>query len=489
MEYVMARPINPNPPVTTCKIREKQKNGWIYVYEKSSRYDHKCKYSKNVTKRLLGKIPPGSTSLDDMVPTGKRGRPAKTSVAGNNLLTASEEFKKTDNRLQERVKFPLHYVLALILWGLLKGFNTCVSLGKFWNASIDRMRKIFPDFPEEKVSHDTIRRFIIMLGKAQDVKLIQYVNESIMLNLKTEVLANATADEGVEQCERTVYPLDGQAIRASKIEPGSGQPRYVLNFFDCRLGLSIEQELVGEKTNEIKHSCSLIDKVDIRGGIVTVDSLNSTSELAKKIVDKEADYCFMIKGNRKATYTDIKEKFECDKYTDEMSIEPSCEKAHGRIEERTVRVLPATLLEEDTLKNWKGLEYGCIAEIRSKRNILSKDKKTEDVRYFICTLNFDKEYIAKQLLQVIRSHWHIENKLHWILDVNFNQDRIQCKNADFIKGMTIMTKLAYNIGRAFMGIILAKTNVKLSYKALQAELTNADTFFSLLQEATQRKSS
>jgi len=485
----MARPVNPNPPVTTCLIREKQKNGWIYVYEKSSRYDHKCKYSRNVKKRLMGKIPPGSTSLDDMVPTAKRGRPRKNPDEGKNLLTASQEFQNTDTRLQERVTFPLHYVLVLILWGLLLGFNSCVSLAQFWNASIDRMRKKFPDFPAKKVSHDTIRRFIIMLGKDQDGKLIQYVNESIMLNLKREDMANATADEGVEQCKRTVYPLDGQAIRASRIESGSGQPRYILNLFDCSLGLSVEQELVDEKTNEIKHSCSLIDKVDIRGGIITVDSFNSTAELANKIVDKEADYCFMIKGNRKTTYKDIKEKFESDKYIDQMAVEPSREKGHGRIEERTVRVLPATLLEEDTIKNWKGLEHGCIAEIRSKRNILSKDKKTEDVRYFISTLNFDKEYIAKQLLQVIRSHWHIENKLHWILDLNFDQDRIQCKNADFIRGITIMTKLAYNIGRAFIGLIFAKTKQKLSYKALQAELTNADTFFSLLQEATQRKNS
>ena len=487
MRYVMARPVNPNPPVTTCRIREKQKNGWIYVYEKSSRYDHKCKYSKNITKRLVGKIPPGSTSFDDMVPTGKRGRPRKNPDKGKNILTASQEFQNTDTRLQERVIFPLHYVLAVMLWGLLQGFVSCVSLAQFWNTSIDRMRKKFPDFPAKKVSHDTIRRFIIMLGKDQDGKLIQYVNESIMLNLKSEDMANATADEGVEPCKRTVYPLDGQAIRASKIKSGSGLPRYVLNLFDSKLGLSVEQELVDEKTNEIKHSCSLIDKVDIRGGIVTVDSLNSTSELANKIVDKEADYCFMIKGNRKATYEDIKEKFECDKYTDEMSVETSPDKAHGRIEERTVRVLPATLLENDTLKKWKWLEYGCIAEIRSKRNILSKDKKTEDVRYFISTLKFDKEYIAKELLQVIRSHWHVENKLHWILDIDFNQDRIQCKNADFIKGITTMVKLAYNIGKAFIGLIYAKTKVKLSYKALQAELTNADTFFNLLQEATQRK--
>lgn len=487
MRYVMARPVNPNPPVTTCRIREKQKNGWIYVYDKTCRYDHKCKYSRNITKRLVGKIPPGSTSFDDMVPTGKRGRPRKNPEKGKQLLTASQEFQNTDTRLQERVTFPLHYVLAVILWGLLQGFVSCVSLAQFWNASIDRMRKKFPDFPAKKVSHDTIRRFIIMLGKDQNGKLIQYVNESIMLNLKSEDMANATADEGVEPCKRTVYPLDGQAIRASKIKSGSGLPRYVLNLFDSKLGLSVEQELVDEKTNEIKHSCSLIDKIDIRGGIVTVDSLNSTSELANKIVDKEADYCFMIKRNRKATYEDIKEKFEDNKYTDQMSVEPSLDKAHGRIEERTVRVLPATLLEKDTLKHWKGLEHGCIAEIRSKRNILSKDKKTEDVRYFISTLNFDKEYIAKELLQVIRSHWHVENKLHWILDIDFNQDRIQCKNADFIKGITTMMKLAYNIGRAFIGLIFAKTKVKLSYKALQAELTNADTFFSLLQEATQRK--
>ncbi len=196
----------------------------------------------------------------------------------------------------------------------------------------------------------------------------------------------------------------------------------------------------------------------------------------------------MIKGNRKETLEDIKEKFKDDKYTDQMSVKSSLDKGHGRIEERTVRVLPAILLEKDTLKKWAGLEYGCIAEIRSKRTILSKDKETEDVRYFISTLNFDKEHIANTLLQVIRSHWHVENKLHWILDMEFNQDRIQCKNADFIKGITTMTKLAYNIGRAFIGITLAKTKKTLSYAELQAKLTNSDTFFRLLKEATKRES-
>lgn len=97
----MARPVNPNPPVTTCLIRVKQKNGWTYVIEKKSQYDPQTQNSATVSRRLVGKIPPGSTDLNDMVPTGKRGRPRKKPAEETSARTAAVKAQKTARKPRE----------------------------------------------------------------------------------------------------------------------------------------------------------------------------------------------------------------------------------------------------------------------------------------------------------------------------------------------------------------------------------------------------
>ena len=539
----MGRPRNPNPPIHIGRIRIPQDNGWTYVLEKTSQYDHERQQTKTISTRLIGKIPPGSSDYKDMVPTGRRGRPSKKDAEASTQATAADakvartetqataadvkvakpvtqtatadtqaakpvtqtatdtrdvetntpcsidecivatpEVARMDTRCKAMVKYSSAHVLVFLIWGIITGYFGCVRLAELWNASIDRLRQIFPDFPTSKISHDTIRRFIIMLGKDVQGGLFQAITQSILSYIRSMDVENGKAAN-----ERNVYPIDGQAVRASRVEPGSARMRYVLNIYDCNNELALEQEQVGEKTNEITHNTKIVERVNIDDGVVTTDALNSTTVLAYTTIEQGGDYCFAIKGNQKCTYENIESLFNDSKYEKLICEIKTIEKGHSRIEERTLKVLPASLLETDILEKWKGLKDGCIAMITSKRVLINKNYEEQyDTRYYISSLKFNQKYIENELLRIIRYHWHIESKLHYGLDVLYNQDRIQCKNTDFYNGITKLLKTVYNLSSIFIKMETPAGKEKISRAALQARLTNLSTFWRLFTEVTQK---
>ena len=134
------------------------------------------------------------------------------------------------------------------------------------------------------------------------------------------------------------------------------------------------------------------------------------------------------------------------KATETAKTQERVDKEHGRFEERAVWVLPASIvnLNRELIKAWPGLEDGCLVKTTTKRTKISTGETGEETRYFITSLAFEEQYIAKRVMRCIRSHWNIENSLHWCLDVTFGQDRTQCTNADYIKGRTVLNKMAFN---------------------------------------------
>lgn len=166
----------------------------------------------------------------------------------------------------------------------------------------------------------------------------------------------------------------------------------------------------------------MLDWLDVKGHIVSIDAMGCQYEIANLIIKKEGNYIFALKGNQGALLEDVKLYFE-DKTFKESSKFTGYDKYHGRIETRECRVVS----EVDWLKklhpNW--LTIKSIIEIKSTRDI--KDKITTETRYYISSMDVS----AEKILKAIRSHWAIENSLHWILDMSFNEDysRIRKENA------------------------------------------------------------
>lgn len=108
---------------------------------------------------------------------------------------------------------------------------------------------------------------------------------------------------------------------------------------------------------------------------------------------------------------------------------------------------------------------------------------SEETRYFITSLGFDSQYIAERVIRCIRSHWAIENSLHWCLDVTFNQDRTQCTNADYIKGRTVLNKVAFNLLSKLQSAELERTGKQAPSKPmLKARFSNPETLIAAMAQ-------
>ena len=361
-------------------VKRKRPDGSRYVQEVRSIYDPKTKNSKVISSTTKGILPPGETDLSKLIPSdGKRGPKKKAALAREIPVI-------TDSRQGSLVQYPLDIVLLVIVLAGLGG-----------SASVN--------------------------------KLIEQYTIPLPVKYQTRIVA-----------------LDGQAVCAASSLEHKAHSRYVLNLFDTDNEMCLQQVLIEEKENEITQAVNIVTSMDLSGAIFTCDAMNTQKKLAEFLLyEKHCDYCFAVKGNHKELHSQVCGWFKTKQGRSAAKEFARIELGHGRTETREISVLPASLMKEfaqDVLDKWAGLEDGCIVMARTKREFAdAPEKNSDEVRYFITSLHFDKLYIAATLARVIRRHWMIENGLHWVLDVTFNQDRTQCRNADFLAGVTGIRKI------------------------------------------------
>ena len=202
------------------------------------------------------------------------------------------------------------------------------------------------------------------------------------------------------------------------------------------------QVRVDEKSNEITAIPRLLEMIDVKGRIITTDAMGCQRDVAKRIVDKKGDYVFCLKGNQESLHDEVKYFFdECRaaSYEDvEHRYFESVEKDHGRIETRCCWVV-----EEDAIRwleredQWPGLRS--IAAIESERKI--RGKTTTQTRYFISSLTGK----AHKLAEAAREHWAIENSLHYVLDVTFNEDKSRIRKDNAPENLVVLRRIALNM--------------------------------------------
>jgi len=233
---------------------------------------------------------------------------------------------------------------------------------------------------------------------------------------------------------------------------------YMVSAFATESNIVLGQEKVDCKSNEITAIPKLLELLDLRGSLVTIDAMGCQKEIAEKVTDQNADYILALKGNQGNLHDEVKTFFteeiksnfkdvKCDFYKD-------CDKAHGRIEIR--KCWSSENINWITnRKEWAGLKS--ISMIESTRII--DNQKTVETRFYIASISAN----AKKISWAVRSHWGIENSLHWILYVTFNEDssRIRRKNAP--ENIAIVRHAALNLLRKFK----EKAPKKISIKGLR----------------------
>lgn len=485
----MARPRAQKLNVYTKYNFHKLKDGTTSVYLVEYKYDYELKNYRGLSSKKVGYLPEGSTDIKDMIPVEnpKPGPKPGTKRKNKTIAKISAQtplFEVQDTRQQDKITYPSYLAFFVLMMCAGAGMSTTPQVAEFWRTHHDELRRLFADCPDRDISHDTVRDFYILLGKTNSDMVLKSFNAMLLLEKGIlHEIEKMNSPEAMEVFHKSIYALDGQAIRATKIHPGSKNPRYVISFYNSEDALVLAQMLINEKTNEKTYGPKILNLVDVRGGIVTADAMHAQAGFAQSVLDAGADYCLGLKDNQKTTAEEVRNLFHTDKNQELMCYKVENDKGHGRIECREVRVLPGNLLSPEILEKWPGLADGCIVELCSTRVVeCSEEKATTEYRYYFSSLHFNKEYIAPLFLHVIRSHWNIENKLHWVLDVIFDQDMTHCKNSDFLKGKTMLNKIMYNFMSVAKRILEKERNTSISMQSMKPIFTNVKQFLLLISK-------
>jgi len=233
--------------------------------------------------------------------------------------------------------------------------------------------------------------------------------------------------------------VDGKTLRGSQRQ--GALDAHLLSALSHRLGVVMAQVAVKDRTNEIGQSDDLLAALVLEGRIITADSLLTQREIAQTIIARGGDYLLPVKENQPCLREEIALVFAESKLLQDTITEARTIEQHGgRIEERRLRASTALFGYTD----WPGHQQ--VLEVQ--RTIMNKrtGKTRHEVAYAITSLSAERA-TARQLLQIWREHWHIENKLHWVRDVTFDEDRSQVRTARIPEVMAALRNVVISLLR------------------------------------------
>jgi predicted transposase YbfD/YdcC len=241
---------------------------------------------------------------------------------------------------------------------------------------------------------------------------------------------------GVVSALRGGLGVDGKTVRGS----GSGGESaiHMVSAFATELGLVLGQEKVASKSNEITAIPELLKALYINGLLVTIDAMGCQKNIARQITDQGGDYLLAVKGNQPSLLAAIEAEFIDQYQSEDVDRHRQVHKSHGRIVAQIASVLPAKGVVN--LADWPKCKM--VGLIDSLRKIGDNESKLER-RYYIIS----RELTAKELAAAARGHWGIENRLHWVLDVTFDEDASTVRKDNAQQNLSLLKKIVLNLLR------------------------------------------
>ena len=350
-------------------------------------------------------------------------------------------------------KHELKNILLLTIYGTLCGYTDFVNMVDFLMLHEDYFSDLL-DLKYGIPSHDTFSR------------VFSIINPNEFMNLFINWIKEITNQKGLH------VAIDGKAIKSARDKVNNGNIPYILSGFLCDVGISIGQIKVDDKSNEITAIPNLLDLIDIKGKIITIDAIGTQEEIANKIVyEKKASYILKVKDNQKDLKDDIKTYFDLELKRDSIEIdilETSFEKNHGRIEKRTYYISYNTECIHNKEK-WKSVKAIGRMDVYREEN----GKITTTKNYYILSQQFPTETFKN----ITRAHWNIECSLHWRLDVILDEDHSTNKKDNSIDNLAIIRKIVFNLARldSSMGNLTLKkklTRYSFDFKNIENLLFN-----------------
>ncbi|MDX1523130.1 MAG: ISAs1 family transposase [Anaerolineae bacterium] len=332
-----------------------------------------------------------------------------------------------DPRTGRMVEHYLLDILTIAICGAICGADDWVAIEAFGQAKAPWLRT-FLQLPNGIPSHDTFRRvFNHLEPEAFQACFVKWM-------------------QGVAQLSQgEIVPIDGKCLRRS-YDRGAGKAAiYMVSAWAASNRLVLGQRKTDEKSNEITAIPELLSRLALQGCIVTIDAMGCQTTIAHQIIEQEADYVLALKGNQGTLHQDVQSLFAYAFEKGFQDIEhdtyQTVDKGHGRLEIRRYWTIsdPQFLTWLDPKDKWAGL--ASIGRVEAQRIIA--DEVTTDTRYYISSLSGD----AVQFGQAVRTHWQIENCLHWVLDISFREDDCRIRTGHGPQNMAVLRHIALNLLR------------------------------------------
>lgn len=326
-----------------------------------------------------------------------------------------------DPRIDRKKLYSLEEILLITLCGVIGGCEGWEDLEDFGKIKLDFFRQYLP-FENGAPSDDTYRRFFRSLDPKQFKEcFINWVN-------------------AFQELHRDVVAIDGKTLRHSYDRAKEKPAIHMVSAFASSARLVLGQEKVADKSNEITAIPNLIKLLNLRGATVTIDAMGCQKAIAKDIIDKGADYVLGLKGNQGQLKEDVELFFQHHKKNNFKKLKHDycfmVDKDHGRFEKRSCWITEEIGWLEGRDK-WKGLRS--LIMIESSREI--DGNISEETRYYIASA----EANAIHANNTVRSHWGIENSLHWVLDVTFREDDSRIRDGSAPENLAIVRHIALNM--------------------------------------------
>jgi predicted transposase YbfD/YdcC len=334
-----------------------------------------------------------------------------------------------DPRQLGKVIYPLEEVFLLCLLAVLAGAETVVDIARFGHKKIELLRRFLP-FRDGTPSHDQLGDILATLDATEfQRRFVAWVAK--LIGVSADVIA-----------------IDGKTSRRTADKRRGKAAIHVVSAFAARQRLVLGQIKVADKSNEIVAIPALLDMLAVEGAVVTIDAMGCQREIARKVLDKKADYILALKGNQGTLREDVElfaaeqkaAGFKDTKITKHETVDAD----HGRIETRTYTVIHDVAWLQERHK-WPGLQGVVMVESQRETPGPSTGANTieRETRFYITSL----VWVAAQIGPAIRAHWMIENGLHWVLDMTFRDDECRVRTDHAPANFTTIKHMALNLIR------------------------------------------
>jgi predicted transposase YbfD/YdcC len=371
----------------------------------------------------------------------------------------------TDPRETKQQTYPFEYLMLISICSFMAGIDSFVGVEDYATVNKAFFDRYFGARYIPK--HDTFNRLFQKLCprelevwfRKQASILIQFIEKNKL----------PTNDEASKNQKKRHIPIDGKTVRNSGVD----MAYHIVTAWCSNYKITLGQIKVAEKSNEITAIPLLIDSMDVKDAVITIDAIGCQREICEKIIKKEGHYIIAVKDNQPTLFSHVMSQIEED-FDEAYSICKTDNKGHGRKESRQC------FAQSFNSKKFNGNDWPGLTTIYCVDSDVTRKKKNGDpkrsmmTRYFVSNIRLD----ADQALEIIRNHWGIEVNLHWCLDVSFNEDGACVVLENAVINGNIFRKYALNVHQ----LVKEKRSIKTMFR-LCGNPMNAIKFLDKIYDA------